>query len=263
MSRNIVITLLSLIIPLISCGQILKINRSDLSSDRSNYYIGKITFGYDLNNRSGTQEEQILFQRLLGKVDLSYVGNRHALVIVNQIKYQTVTDGPFISTGYTHLRSILERKRTLSYETFLQLQYDNGRALSLRFLSGGGVRWQILQSDRSDLHMGIGMMYENEKWEHPERGEIRKDLIKTTNYVGFSYKLSDNAALQIVSYFQTGYDDGSDIFRSRFSGTLEVDIDITEKLTFVTDINSIYENHPVIPLRKLIYSVSNGIRFRF
>ncbi|UII29054.1 hypothetical protein LVD15_11670 [Fulvivirga maritima] len=136
-------TLSFFIITNLASAQILKVDKGSIDSDSSNYFMGSINIEFDLNNKSATAEENITYTGLEGSSDLVYVGKKHAYILINEVSYIKSTGGPLISTGYTHFRINFLRKRKLSYESFTQVQYDNGRQMPFRFLQGAGIKIRL------------------------------------------------------------------------------------------------------------------------
>ena len=176
-----------------------------------------------------------------------------------------VTNEPVVRGGYLHARSNFLRKRRLSHELFTQYQYDRVRGLRDRWLAGGGLRWRWLESDKSSLYLGAGIMYEVEQWQDPEAENkfIQPKLWKSANYLSLNTAFSNQVSLHAISYYQTGFDNSIDAFRHCISATATLRVKLSSKLTFKTSFDGVYENRPVIPITKFIYSLNNGLTVSF
>ncbi len=245
-------------------GQILKVHKGHVNSDSSDYFIGDLGLNFNLNNSSATAEENIVFRGLIATADIAYVGDKNAYILINKINYIKSTGGPLISNGYAHLRTNLLRKRKLSYELYTQIQYDNGRNMKQRLLGGGGIRLELYESKKERLLLGIGGMYEHENWLTFDTDEnIIKNIPKLSSYLGGKVSLTDHVVFQIMSYFQSGYDQDSELVRNRINGDFEMIINVVGKLDFVVSFFIQYENHPIIPINNYVYSLSNGLKWNF
>ena len=120
-------------------AQILSVDRPSITVDSSAFFLGSIDFAYNVNN-----QKNAVYKGLKSKADLMYVSGKHEYILINQFKYYSSTGSPFISTGYSHMRINFLRRRKLSYESYLQFQYDKGRNMPFRFLIGSGIRYRIL-----------------------------------------------------------------------------------------------------------------------
>ncbi|MTI38227.1 DUF481 domain-containing protein [Fulvivirga lutimaris] len=245
-------------------SQILKVDKGDIDADSSGYFLGNIRADFNINNRSTTAEKEVTFKGLKVSADLVYVSNKHAYILINNLNYFTSTGGPLISTGYTHFRINLLRKKILSYETFAQIQYDDGRNMPLRRLAGGGVRWALARDKDYKIHIGTGIMYEYEEWKSIEDGAIiTKEIPKNSSYIGFKTALNKFVRFNGIVFFQGGLDTDSNVFRSRVSGDLSLSVGLTDNLSFVTEFTAQYEDRPIININNWVYSLTNGLKWNF
>lgn len=243
-------------------GQILKVDRRSVLKDTSHYWYGNLDFRLNVNNGSTTPEKSFVFIGLKGNLDVNYASKEHAYMLVNNINYFTTGTGPFVSTGYAHFRINWYRRRTLSYETFSQIQYDRGRNLQRRVLTGGGIKINFFQRKKSYFHAGIGMMYESESWRDFE-GTIRQvNLAKSSSYLGGVFELNENLDINLTCYYQTGYADQLDQYLHRLSGDFNLILQINERFQYVTNFQLQYESRPIIMINKVFYSLTNGLKIR-
>lgn len=245
-------------------GQILKIDKVNMAADTAGIFSGNIGVDFNINNRSATPEENLIYRGLEANVDLSYLSQKHGYLLLNKLNYFKITNGPLFSTGYVHGRINFLRKNRLSYELFSQVQYDDGRRMPLRYLFGGGIKFRVIQGDKGSLFAGIGIMNEFERWK-PFNSEtvIEKQIWKNTNYLNGNIIISENFKINITTYYQGGYDDESDVFRSRLSGDLQISSKITGKLSFTTNFTLLYESDPIIDINPVVYSLTNGLKLNF
>lgn len=247
-------------------GQILNVESARIKRDSTDFFIGSIGLSFSLYNRNAGKDKPNNFIGLAVDADLAYFSRLHSYQTINYLNYTSARGEAIIRTGYSHFRINLMRKQKLSYELFTQYQYDLGRGMEHRWLGGGGLRYQIIQSGKGDLTAGVGAMYEVEEWEHPGEeatGTITVRLLKSTNYISTRIKFNENVNLNSIAYFQTGYDNAISAFRHRLSGDLNVNVHLTKKLILKTSFACTYENRPIVPITKFIYSITNGIQVNF
>jgi hypothetical protein len=248
-------------------AQILQVNKNNLNADSSRFWLGAFTFNFDLNNRSVTAENENAFIGLSATADVVYVADEHAYILINKINYFTSAnqEGAFVSTGYAHFRINWLRKKRLSYENFIQTQYDNGRNMPLRFLTGGGIRYRLIDGEKNKLIVGTGAMFERERWKEPENETniIEINLWKSTSYINGFVFLTDDIKLDIITYYQVGYDNDADIFRNRINGHILISFAINKRLAFNAEFTGQFEDHPIVPINKFIFAIKNGIRWTF
>lgn len=247
-------------------GQILNVEKKRLRGDSVNYFLGVFGLSFNANNQSltgdGTEKS---FVGLSANSDLAYFSTHHSFLLIGQLQYNATSEEAINSAGYGHFRINWLRKKIVSYENFLQIQYDQGRGMRSRRLAGGGLRFRIYREEKSSLLAGIGIMYEQEEWEEPGESTevVNLALWKNTSYVTSRLQLRDNIAFGSIVYFQTGFDANQDFFRHRVSADVNILVNITSKLALQTSAGIAYENRPVVPIPKFIYRVTNGLQISF
>ena len=108
-------------------------------------------------------------------------------------------------------------------------------------------------------------MWEYEKWTIPdsEGSSIEKRLLKNSDYLNLKYTVNETVDLNSTFYYQGGYDAEDEVFRHRVSFDLILDVKLTEVLSFITTFAVQYEDKPIIPINKYVYSLSNGLKLEF
>ncbi len=246
----------------LSNAQILKVDKGDIIADTS-YWAGSINFKLNINNQSATATENITFVGTNLGADLSYIGEKHLYLLINKLRYFTSGTGPFVSTGYAHLRVNWMRQNILSYENFAQVQYDRGRNMPWRGLIGGGTRIRIHKAKKSYFHVGVGAMFEQERWKTFESTTIEKNIWKVNTYIGQRSKFNETTSLHTTVYYQGGYDNEDDVFRNRISGDIALTFGITKALAFEAELSVQYEDKPIIDINNFVYTLSNGVVLSF
>lgn len=246
-------------------AQILKVNKGSLLLDSASVVIGKMGLNFNIHNRSATSEQEIIFVGLNGTTDIVYLSDKHAYISINNIHYYKSTGGPLSSNGYSHFRINILRKNKLSYEGFVQVQYDDGRNMPFRLLGGGGLRFNLIETKKTSVNMGVGGMRERENWKmiEEERSLVEKGMWKTSDYIGINTVFNDIVSFHLIAYYQGGWDSDDSVFRNRISGDFQFAVKVTDKLSFVTNFTSQYEDKPIIPIKNMVYTLTNGINWNF
>lgn len=263
--RAVFIALLTCLLHSSLTGQILNIDKNKLEpeeSDTAGYFVLDINASTSMYNRSAGVDDPVnLFGYNLGG-DAGYIGKKHSYMLINKYDFLRINDDVFLNTGYSHFRVIFNRENKLSVENFAQYQYDNFRGLHPRLLAGGGIRLDLIDKDNFALRVGTGAMFEHEEWQRPyEEGSVVMNLIKNSNYVIARWQIKKNIKLNGIAYYQTGYDQTINALRNRVSGEVNLNINLTEQLRFITSFNANYEDKPVVAVTPFIYSLTNGISF--
>lgn len=248
----------------ITQAQILNIEKSKIENDSSQFFTGGLNFSGSFFNRSAAFNNPVNLLGLNANLDLLYNSKKHAFIFITQINYLRINENPFLNTGFSHFRTHFHRKNRLSFELFAQYQYDNFRQLNPRIVVGGAPRIVILKNENFSLYGASGFFYESETWTHPFTLEnLTLNLVKSTNYIFFRAKLSDNFEVNMANYYQVGYDRSIKDYRHRVNFLINSLAKITKRLSFSFSFNLQYEDKPVVPITPIIFEIRNGISVQF
>lgn len=246
-------------------GQILNIEKTRLDSlNPQKPYSVKIEANVDFYNRSATEDDQAKFISTEASLNGTYAPGKHTYLILGEMAYVENNSKNILNNGNLHLRTTFFYRERFSPEAFVQGQYDNFRGLTDRVLAGVAIRWKIIRAEDFDWVLGTGPMYEYERWRMPETKEIvQVRLPKWSTYTTFRWTITETIDFNSIVYYQVGYDNSIELTRHRVSNNTNFNIKITEKLAFHTGISMAYEDEPIVPITRFIYSVENGISFNF
>ncbi|MDO6391966.1 DUF481 domain-containing protein [Pontibacter sp. BT731] len=222
-------------------------------------------------NRNAGRNNPNNFLQLTFNGDLAYISKQHTYLFLNYYNYLLVNydsrelRNTVASNGYSHFRVNLMSRRKVSYELFTQYQGDMARGLERRILTGGGVRWLLYRTNNTSWFAGTGLMHEHERWKDPEQEGVTRvsDLLKSSNYISLRSKLSEHVETNNIAYYQTGYDPDISRFRNRISGDLGVTVKLIGRVSMRTNFNFTYEDRPIVPVTRFIYSITNGLQVDF
>ena len=252
-------------------AQILNIERSRVAQDSADYVTGKAAFNFSMFNRNAGRNNPNNFLQLTFDGSSAYVSEKHSYQLLGNLNYLLVnytsreSRNTVASNWYAHFRVNLLRKRQLSYELFTQYQADLARGLEVRSLTGGGLRYALLWEDDVHVAIGSGLMYEHEEWKDPEQeGRLRvADLLKSTNYASVRAKFNEQVGTNAIIYYQTGYDHTIARVRNRISGDISFDVKVLNRLSLKTSFSCTFEDKPIVPVTKFVYSITNGVQYEF
>jgi hypothetical protein len=257
--------------PVAASAQILNIERSRVERDTANYLTGKAGLNFSMFNRNAGRNNPNNFLQLTFNGDLAYISEQHSYLLLNYYNYLLVNydsrelRNTVASNGYSHFRVNLMRKQRLSYELFTQYQADLARGLDRRVLTGGGLRFALYRTDRTTWFLGSGLMHEHETWKDPEQDGVTRvsNLPKSTNYISLRSKLSEHVETNNIAYFQTGYDPSISRMRNRISGDLGLNVRLVGRVSMRTNFTFTYEDRPIVPVTRFIYTITNGLQVDF
>ena len=167
----------------------------------------------------------------------------------------------FINKGMAHARIIRSLTQHVLVESFVQKQFNESILLSDRNLAGGGVRFALHPpSAKFNLYLGIGAMWEHERINDTDVGEITTHVIRSTNYINWTGQLDERVTTSATGYYQV-HTQRLQNYRILFEGSLT--FRLTTKLAFPLRVNFRYDNEPPTGIRKHDVEIFNGLRYTF
>lgn len=251
--RNIMPALAFLLLYTAVDAQILNIEKARLSSDTSSNLIGNFSASFSLQRRN----TQVISGQT--NLNMNYSSDKHTYICIGNLHLINTEDANLVSDGYLHFRADFMKKRDLSYEGFVQSQYDLIRGMDYRHLVGSNLRLEIHNSDKSELTTGLGLMREWEAWTY-EENTVTTELWKVNYYLALQMQLHANMSLNLGGYYQAV---PSALGEPRIIGDANINFKVTKKFAITSKYSLIYDAAPVIPINKLVYTWLSGVAYRF
>ncbi len=253
-----------LLLPAFASGQILNIERLRLEKDTTKNVMFKTTLGLNIYNRSAAENAPVNLFGYTLDVNAMYYPDKHAYIFISKFDYLKINEDDFLNFGFLHGRINFLRARKVNFETYLQYSYDNFRGLDPRWVLGGGIRYNILKSNKVTFLLGVGLLYEFEKWQDPgSEREVEVDYVKSSNYLSLKVTINQYVDLNMINYYQVGYDKEVGVFRNRLNSSTTLNTRITEKLSFKNSFDISYEDKPIVPITKTVFTFHSGLSLDF
>lgn len=231
-------------------AQVINIESKRFLND-TNGWVGKIDFNFLL-----AQNTQQLVQ-VGNNVHVQYQYNKHRFLILNDVNFIKAGNTDFVNAGYQHFRYNYKIVNRLTWEAFTQVQYNKILRLNLRFLSGTGPRFKVLKNKNARLYIASLYMFEYEEIS----GESAPTYThRSSSYVTFSVSLGKNADITSTTFYQPNFADFSDY---RIANDSALEIFISKRLNFKTGFNLLYDTRQPPGIPNLVYSLRNGLSFKF
>ncbi len=166
----------------------------------------------------------------------------------------------FRNNYFGHLRYNYRFSDRLTLEAFSQGQYDEIQEIDVRLLNGLGPRLRLARTDSTHLYFGLLYMYEYEETsEFEDRIVFNKDH-RLSSYLSGGFRINDNLVVDHVTYFQPNLRDFGDF---RISSETSISVAITNKLSFDTYFQLIYDAQPPETVPETMYMLRNGLNLSF
>ena len=211
----------------------------------------------DLTFRAGNTD--LLTTRTRFRSD--YLSKNYHGFVFGSLQQERKDDSFFTNKGMVHGRIIWRSTQHLLLESFVQKQFNESILLDDRNLVGGGVRLALQpQGSKFNVYLGIGAMGEHERINDKERGDITTRLVRSTNYINWTWQLDEHITTSATGYYQFHVRRFQD-YRILFEGSIT--FRLTTKLAFPLRVNFRYDNEPPTSIQKHDVEIFNGLRYTF
>jgi len=166
----------------------------------------------------------------------------------------------FVNNGFGHLRYNLKINSVITWEAFLQSQFNKVQEVRFRQLTGTGPRFRVVQKDSIQLFFGLLYMYEYEETSGQVEIVYNRDH-RLSNYLSLGFQPTAYLSINHISYFQPNLRDFNNDFRISSETTL--DVQLSAKLSLRTYFQLVYDEKPPIGVPRTMYSLTNGLSWRF
>ncbi|MFK7972301.1 MAG: DUF481 domain-containing protein [Bacteroidia bacterium] len=185
---------------------------------------------------------------------VEYLRKPHRMLLLGQYKLNSIDGSVGQNQGYGHLRYNRDIGKRWIVESFGQLQFNAVQLLRLRGLTGAGMRFRLAENDTFSCFVGSLYMFEYEEL-NDGLGAIHRDH-RQSSYFSLGFRLSDQARIDHVSYWQPKWEQVSDF---RFSTETRLQVNITKKLALRTVFYLLYDSRPPDGLPLTYYTWSNSL----
>lgn len=231
-------------------SQVVNIESKRFLND-TNGFVGKIDFNFQI-----TQNTQQIIS-LGNNVHVQYQKNKSRFLFLNDINFIKAGNTNFVNAGFQHLRYNYKIVNRITWEAFVQAQYNQILKLNLRLLGGTGPRFKLLKNDRIRLYWATLYMYEHEDI----AGEaIQYNTHRMSSYLTFSVNIGKNADFTSTTFYQPNIQNFTDY---RIANDSSFELIINKKLNFKTGFNLLYDTQQPQGIPNLVYSLKNGLSFKF
>ena len=217
------------------------------------------SLGFDFGFEKSNQE----VMEVAGKYRLDYISKNgmHSFFVINYDNgYEKESDqkNSIVNKGFSHLRFTKNISDLLYVELFMQYGFNDFLLMKERQLFGSGIRYNIVDREKINGFLGVGLMREDEKYDLETNENM--SLLRSTNYFTWHFKISDNTTLQNTAYYQFDLSRSSDN-RLLYDGDLN--IALNERLAFTLTLNYRQDSEPHGDLGKSYIQLKNGIEYIF
>lgn len=240
----------------------MNIERFRLDKDTANIWMGNLGFGF------ANKKQKVGMLQYNAYTNVAYLSDKHSYMSINYVKFIKVEKADVISDGYTHWRINFMRRKLLSYEPFVQLQYDYGRGLRYRQLMGFSFRLNIHSHENINVGFNTGAMWEEERWKGvvlryqmpDDSTRAETSFIKSTSNLFLKATFSKHVTLFSIMYYQARFED---FFRPRFISDTQLQFSVGKHFGFNTQFTSTIDAAPIVEKNNFVYALTSSLSYKF
>jgi len=160
---------------------------------------------------------------------------------------------------YAHVRYVHHLyKKSLDWETFVQVETNEFTKVEDRDLYGAGLRLLINKNNFGKLHVGFGSFYEYLAYTTTV-DPVEKN-IRLNTYLAYKNNFTKKSSLTYVLYYQPKIDAFNDYI---FSNALELNIFIYKKLYLNIVFFYDYDSRPALDVKQKDISQKTSLIYKF
>lgn len=248
----------------ISQAQILNVDRNQGSDSTGKRFFAVI----GISASADKQKKELV--DVSNAIDLTYMLPRK-LVSVFKASTDFTTNGSDIiqNSGFFHFRIRDDDYRKLYPEVFSQYQWNGVLGMEKRILLGSNMRWKAIDKDANKMFMGLGLMFESERWNYngvpsianPDSfPEVSAEKYRLNHYVKWSWRISEKTDFVLANFTQmpTGY-----LLKPRIATNATINFSMFKWLGLALSYDSIYDTDPPVPISRHYYSLKGQLNLVF
>jgi hypothetical protein len=128
--------------------------------------------------------------KIKNDIHVQYKNPKHLVLFMNTIAFERADGADFDNKGVQHLRYNYRFHPRISWEAFVQNQYNAISKIDYRRLAGTGFRYKFTKSEKYKVYMGSLAMYEYEKT--TETIPVYHKDWRKSSYLSFSFYFNKN-----------------------------------------------------------------------
>lgn len=230
-------------------SQVINIESKRFLND-TNGLVGRVDLQLNINQNV----QQVLQSGI--NVHAQYRRDKTRLLLISDLAFIKAGAQDFVNAGYQHIRYNYKIWPKVTWEAFLQGQYNRVLLLESRYAGGTGPRIRLFKLNKFRLYGAALYMYEIQK-RVPETTQQFNHRAST--YLSMSWNFRSAELIGTVFYQPNLITTGD----YRFAGDLALEISFTSRLMFKSAFNFLYDTRQPVGVPTLTYLLRNGLSYKF
>jgi hypothetical protein len=187
---------------------------------------------------------------------VQYKNNRHRILSISDWAFINAGHTDFVNAGYQHLRYNYKLNRLVTWEAFVQAQYNKVLKLNRRYLTGTGPRLRVVKKENVKVYAACLYMYEyqSQNFDSTEQYNHRLSAYVTLT---IAYKKIEFSS---TTFYQPHLQDFANY---RIANDSSFELGINKSLNFKTSFNLLFDTRQPVGVPDLTYVLKNGLTYKF
>jgi hypothetical protein len=237
------------LLPLTGNTQVINIETKRFLND-TNGFVGRSDLNFNINQNV----QQVMSFGI--NVHAQYQYNKHRLLGISDLALIKGANQDFLNNGYQHIRYSYKINKRITWENFIQGQYNLVLKLDKRYLAGSGPRFRIIKQKHFRLYAASLYMYE---FQSQDQEKIIQYNHRNSSYLTFNIDYTKINFTTTV-FYQPLLNNFSNY---RIATDSNLGITLNAHFNFRIGFNLLYDTHQPPGIPALVYGMRNGISFRF
>jgi hypothetical protein len=197
-----------------------------------------------------------------------FLNNNYLLIAALKNDAVLVGDDAIQNEGLAHIRFRDRDSRKISWEAYVQYQWNGAWGMDHRIVMGNNLRFKFLEKRKADLYFATGIFQEWEKWNWSGVKQelvpanplpLRRNMFRLNEYLKYAIKLNDQVDISTVSYLQFPL---KGIFlQPRWHFDANLFLHVGKHLSFTVSWNHVIDKNRLVPIDKFYYGFSTGLQY--
>jgi hypothetical protein len=230
-------------------GQVINIESKRFLKD-TNGLVGNIGANFSINQNT----KQVISLGLNSHIQYHF--NKHRILAISDLSFIKAGDNDFVNSGFQHLRYNYKLANRITWEAFVQAQYNKVLLLDRRYLYGTGPRFKILKEKNIRVYAASLYMYE---YQSQNNDSLHRFNNRISAYITLSINFN-KVEFASTTFYQPNFANFNDY---RIATDNNFDLEINNHLSFRVGFNLLYDTRQPFRIPATTYILKNGLSYRF
>lgn len=230
-------------------SQVINIESKRFHNDSSRW-VGKI----DGNFSAVKNIQEVITFGL--NIHTQYQKGKSRVLAIGDLAFIKAGNTDFMNSGYQHLRYNYKLNKWLTWEAFVQAQYNRVLLLDRRYLAGTGPRFKLVKREHLRIYTATLYMYE---YQAQNNDSLERYTNRLSAYLSFNISFG-KFEFTSTTFYQPNFADFNDY---RIANNSMLELILTKHLNLKSELVLLYDTRQPLRVPDLVYTIRSGISYKF